>query len=53
MLKVIVNDLGKAVTVRAEEHGIAGVGWKRRMQQQKFIQAGPAYRAGQQFTLRN
>ncbi|MNH16558.1 hypothetical protein D3C79_762040 [compost metagenome] len=34
VLEVIADDLGKAVTVRAEEHGIAGVGWIRRMQQQ-------------------
>lgn len=50
-LQVVMNDLGEAVAVRAEEHRITGVGGKRRMHQQQVVQARPAHGAAQQITL--
>ncbi|MNO83290.1 hypothetical protein D3C76_745920 [compost metagenome] len=52
VLQVIVDDLGEAITIRAEEHCIAGFGGERRMHQQHFVQAGPADAAGQQLAAR-
>ncbi|MNP72575.1 hypothetical protein D3C76_1691570 [compost metagenome] len=48
LLQMSMDQLGKAVAVRAEKHRIGGLGGELRMREQQAIQARPAYAATQQ-----
>ncbi|MNH19994.1 hypothetical protein D3C76_1778270 [compost metagenome] len=45
---MVMDDLGKAIAVGAEEHRISSLGRVGGMHQQQIVEAGPAYLAAQQ-----